>query len=109
NRARREAADPRLAAGGESALPARVRVSEEVLARVAVRAVLVDLECGFRSAVKPTLGIEPWPCGQKRMITSLCPQAACLGGVAERVAGAPASARASAETPISSVRRTAGL
>ena len=34
------------------------------------------------------------------------PQAASLGGVAERVAAAAASPTASAETPIGSVRRT---
>src|SRR5690242_7049547 len=40
------------------------------------------------------------------MITSDSPHAASFGGVADRVAAAETSARTSAETPISSVRRT---
>src|SRR5207248_3871449 len=64
DRARREAADPRLAAGGETAPPARVGVGDEVFARVAVRAVLVDLEvrlpvCGQADARNRAVAVRP--------------------------------------------------
>ena len=85
----------------------RVAEDEEVLGRVTVLAVLVDLQVRRGVAAKPMLRIAPWPFGQKSTITSDWRQSACRAGcVAERVAATAASATARAETPISTVRRT---